>query len=89
MVLIFLYTPDFGGFLEAALKSAKQMKTKVSNSALLNFEEVYTLAQIEDSLRSRTLTALWFDPAELNCLDAGAFPGWWFYSPISRTIVTN
>ena len=40
------YTPHFGGLWEPAIKSAKQLLTKISNSVLLNFEQFFTLLHL-------------------------------------------
>ncbi|GFR10170.1 reverse transcriptase domain-containing protein [Trichonephila clavata] len=53
------YTPHFGGLLESAIKSAKQLLIRATNSVHLNFEGCSTLLiQIEACLNSRPLTEL-------------------------------
>ncbi|GFW09170.1 integrase catalytic domain-containing protein [Trichonephila clavipes] len=63
------YTPHFGGLWESAIKSAKQLLIKATNSVLLNFEECSTLLiQIEACLHSRPLTELSPDPSDFTAL---------------------
>ncbi|UYV82947.1 hypothetical protein LAZ67_22001474 [Cordylochernes scorpioides] len=51
--------PHFGGLWEAGIKSVKSHLIKVTKSAILNFEEFYTLlTQIEAILNSRPLLPL-------------------------------
>ncbi|UYV71028.1 hypothetical protein LAZ67_8001463 [Cordylochernes scorpioides] len=51
--------PHFGGLWEAGIKSVKSHLIKVTKSAILNFEEFYTLlTQIETILNSRPLLPL-------------------------------
>ena len=64
----------FGGLWKSALKSAKLMLTKVSNSALLSFEENFTfLLQTEACLNFRPPTALRSDPSDLSALTPSHF----------------
>ena len=68
------YMPHFGRLWESVIKSAKQVLTKVSNSALLNFEEMYIFPlQIEACLNSRPLTKLSSDPSYLCALTPANF----------------
>ncbi|GFX67857.1 integrase catalytic domain-containing protein [Trichonephila clavipes] len=68
------YTPHFGGLWESAIKSAKQLLIKATNSVLLNFEECFTIfIQIEACLNLRPLTEFSPDPSDFNALTPAHF----------------
>ncbi|GFY56263.1 reverse transcriptase domain-containing protein [Trichonephila inaurata madagascariensis] len=67
------YTPHFGGLWESAIKSAKQLLIKATNS-VLNFEECsILLIQIEACLNSRPITELSPDTSDFNALTPAHF----------------
>lgn len=66
--------PHFGGFWEAAVKSAKQHLTKTSMGMILTFEEASTLlCGIKGVFNSRPMTSLSNDPANCSALTPGHF----------------
>ncbi|GFT74393.1 integrase catalytic domain-containing protein [Trichonephila clavipes] len=66
--------PHFGGLWESAIKSAKQLLIKATNSVLLNFEECSNLLiQIEACLNLRPLTELSPDPSDFTALTPAHF----------------
>ncbi|GFV96029.1 integrase catalytic domain-containing protein [Trichonephila clavipes] len=68
------YTPHFGGLWASAIKSAKQLLIKATNSELLKVEECSTLLiQIVACINSRSLTELSPDPSDFNALTPAHF----------------
>ncbi|XP_031330987.1 uncharacterized protein LOC116161684 [Photinus pyralis] len=67
-------SPHFGGFYEAAIKSAKSILKKVVGNAHLTFEQLSTVfVQIESVLNSRPITPISNDPNDLLALTPGHF----------------
>lgn len=66
--------PHFGGLWEAGVKSAKKHLIRVSNGALLTYEEMSTLlCRIEAVLNSRPITVSSPDPSDYSALTPGHF----------------
>jgi len=66
--------PHFGGLWEAAVKSSKQLLTKISLNATFTFEEATTLlCGIEGVLNSRPMTPLSNDPSDFQALTPAHF----------------
>ncbi|XP_050063237.1 uncharacterized protein LOC126552565 [Aphis gossypii] len=66
--------PHFGGLWEAAVKSSKQLLTKISLNATFTFEEATTLlCGIEGVLNSRPMTPLSNDPSDCQALTPSHF----------------
>ncbi|CAI6368824.1 unnamed protein product [Macrosiphum euphorbiae] len=66
--------PHFGGLWEAAVKSSKQLLTKISSNATFTFEEATTLlCGIEGVLNSRPMTPLSNDPSDYQALTPAHF----------------
>lgn len=66
--------PHFGGIWESNIKSMKSHINRVTNDAILTFEEMSTLlTQIEALLNSRPLCPVTDDPHDLNVLTPGHF----------------
>lgn len=67
-------SPHFGGLWESAVKSAKQLLTKVLHNHRLTYEELTTvLTEIEAILNSRPLTPMSDNPSDLQPLTARHF----------------
>lgn len=69
-----VYSPHFGGLMEAGVKSSKYHLTRVIGNAHLTFEELTTvLTQIESILNSRPLSPMSSDPQDLLPLSPAHF----------------
>lgn len=67
-------SPHFGGLWESNIKSVKTHLRRVTNCAVLSYEELYTLlVQIEGLLNSRPLTPMSDDVNDLNYLSPAHF----------------
>lgn len=68
------YGPNFGGLLEAGIKSIKGLMKRVIGNTILNFEKMSTLmCQIEACLNSRSLCAMSDDLSSFCYLTPGHF----------------
>lgn len=66
--------PHFDGLWEAAVRSTKNLLTRVMGEHLFTFEEFATLlCRVESVLNSRPLTPASTDPSDLECLTPGHF----------------
>lgn len=63
LTFLYIHLLPFGGLLEAEVKSAKKILKKVSYSALVDFENIYNLLQIEAYLKYLALSS---DLSDLN-----------------------
>jgi len=67
-------SPHFGGLWEAAVKSMKNLLSKVLGESRLTYEEMSTvLTRVEACLNSRPITSLSSDPSDLSYLTPGHF----------------
>ncbi|XP_060879186.1 uncharacterized protein LOC132951391 [Metopolophium dirhodum] len=67
-------SPHFGGLWEAAVKSMKNLLSKVIGESRLTYEEMSTvLTRVEACLSSRPITSLSSDPSDLSYLTPGHF----------------
>ncbi|XP_033251779.1 uncharacterized protein LOC108161272 isoform X1 [Drosophila miranda] len=67
-------SPHFGGLWESAVKVAKQLLVKCTNSTALNYEDLATaITQVEAVMNSRPLHPMSSDPNDFEALTPGHF----------------